>query len=84
MQVLQLDYFVVSETKLDNSFPAAQFYLSDYEIRCRKDRDQNGGGLIEYIRRGVICKRLKQFESNVIEAIFSELTISKKKWFCMS
>ena len=84
MQVLQLDYFVVSETKLDNSFPSAQFYLSDYEIRCRKDRDKNGGGLIEYIRRGVICKRLKQFESNVIEAIFSELTISKKKWFCMS
>ena len=55
MQVLLLDYFVVCETKLDNSFPSAQFYLSDYEIRYRKDRDNNGGGLIEYIKRGVIC-----------------------------
>ena len=81
---LRLDYFVISETKLDKSFPSAQFALNEYEIRCRKDRDKNGGGLIEYIRQGVICKRLIHYELNTIEAIFSELTISKKKWFCVS
>ena len=30
---LQLDYFVLSETKLDDSFPSAQFYIENFEIR---------------------------------------------------
>ena len=55
MYNLQLDYFVISETKLDDSFPTSQFIMNNYEIRCRKDMDKNGGGLIEYIKRGVIC-----------------------------
>ena len=54
---LGLRYFVVSETKLDKSFPAQQFVI-DFEIRARKDRDQHDGGLIEYVRKGFICKRL--------------------------
>ena len=36
---LQLDYFVLSETKLDDSFPSAQFYIQNYEIRNRRDRE---------------------------------------------
>ena len=42
MQYVQFDCFVVSETKLDNSFPPAQFMLSDYEVRATRDRDKNG------------------------------------------
>ena len=42
-----------------------------------------GGGIIEYGRRGVICKRLKNFETTISQSICSELVISKKKWFCM-
>ena len=30
---LQLDYFVLSETKQDDSFPSAQFYIEKFEIR---------------------------------------------------
>ena len=30
---LQLEYFVLSETKLDDSFPSAQFYIENFEIR---------------------------------------------------
>ena len=50
------DYFVFAETKIDQSFPSAQFSIDNYEIRNRKDRDKNGGGLIEYVKKGVICK----------------------------
>ena len=32
---LSLDYFVLCETKLDDSFPSAQFKIDDYEIRGR-------------------------------------------------
>ena len=42
-----------------------------------------GGGIIEYVRRGVICKRLKDFETTISESICSQLVISKNRWFCM-
>ena len=48
---LSLDYFVLSETKLDDSFSSAQFTIGDYEIRGRKDRNKHGGGLI-MLKRG--------------------------------
>ena len=54
---LQLDYFVLSETKLDDSFPSAQFYIENFEIRNRRDRDKNGGGLIEFVKKGFISKK---------------------------
>lgn len=37
----QFEYFVISETKLDHSFPYAQFKLVDFEIRARRDSDEN-------------------------------------------
>ena len=39
---LQLDYFVLSETKIDESFPSAQFNIHDYEIRNRSDNIKMG------------------------------------------
>ena len=30
----------------------------DYVTRTRKDRNKNGGGLIEYVRKGIVCKKL--------------------------
>ena len=57
---VQFGYFVISETKLDhNSFPSTQFKPADYDIRTRRGSDGNGGGIIEYVRIDVICKRLK-------------------------
>ena len=78
------DYFVLAETKLDESFPTGQFYINNYEIRTRKDRDRNGGGLIEYVRKGVVCKQLNNFGINNNEIISSELTIRNKKWIIFS
>ena len=74
---LQLEYFVISETKLDDSFPFAQFTIENYEIRGRRDRWARGS------TRGIICKRVKQFETVIFESICSEITISKMKWSCM-
>ena len=80
---LSPDYLVLSETKLDDSFPSAQFNLPNYEIRARRDRDKNGGGLIEFVKKGLICKKLKIFEPRKSECICSEITVSKKKWLCL-
>ena len=37
------DYFVLAETKLDDSFPMGQFNIENYEIRTRRDRNKHGG-----------------------------------------
>ena len=80
---LQFDYFVISETKLDSSFPSAQFHIVDYEIRNRRDRNKSGGGLTEFVKKAIITKRLKDLETNLSETICTETSISKKRWFCM-
>ena len=75
---LQLDYFVLSETKQDDSFPSAQCYIENFDIRNRRDTDNNGGGV------RFIPKKIKEYEITVSETIASEFTMSKKKWFCLS
>ena len=81
---LSLDYFVLSETKLGESFPTALFTLEGYEIRSRKDRDKYDGGLIEFVKNGLICKTIPEYTSDKIECICLEFTISKIKWICFS
>ena len=51
---LQLEYFVINETTLDDSFPSAQFAIENYEIRGRRDRDGHVGGLIKFEIRGIV------------------------------
>ena len=44
----------------------------------------NSGGIIEYIRKGIIRKPLPDYELSSFECITSELTIVKNKWFLLS
>ena len=76
---LSLDYFVLSETKLDESFLTAQFTLEGYEIRSRNDRSKYFGGLIEFVKNGFICKTIPEYTSDKIECICSEFTALKNK-----
>ena len=55
IQNIPLDYLVLSETKLDESFPNAQLNLDGYKIRARGNGDENVGGLIVFVRRGIVC-----------------------------
>ena len=45
-----LDILLISETKLDDSFPSAQFLLDGFSKPYRLDRCSNGGGILLYIR----------------------------------
>ena len=74
----------MNETKLDESFPNSQFKLRGYEVRAGRDRNKHEGELIEFVRQGFICRRLKKYEPNCSECICSEFAISKKKWICFS
>ena len=80
----KLDILVISETKIDNSYPTNQFLFEGFPPPFRMDRNCNGGGVMIYIKEGIPCKILKEdFKGEGIEAIFIELFINKVKWLLM-
>ena len=46
--VKAFDIFLISESKLDNTFPINQFDIGGYKV-FRRDRNRFGGGLTFYI-----------------------------------
>ena len=44
-----VDILLISEAKIDSSFPTAQFHIDGFTI-YRRDRNENGGGLLLYMR----------------------------------
>ena len=51
--------------------------------KARRDRHKHGDGLIEFVRQGFVCKRLKKYEPNSSECICPKFTVSKKKLICL-
>jgi hypothetical protein len=73
------DIFVVSETKIDESFPDSQFAVKDYNL-FRRDRTSRGGGLVVYVRSDLPCRRMKNLETPTLETMVIELTLKDKRW----
>ena len=72
-----LDILLISETKIDSSFPTAQFQTEGYTT-YRLDRNTNGGGILLYIREDIPSTLLNSDMS--IESFSIEINITKKKW----
>ena len=73
-----LNIFCINETKIDSSFPDAQFHIDGYLFQpLLKDRNQNGGGKYVYIKEGIITKRLIDLEGKNSET----KTMPAKKQF---
>lgn len=47
-----IDLVAFSESKIDNSFPDAQFHIDKYSL-YRADRSHNGGGVLCYVRSSI-------------------------------
>ena len=79
MQIVNnnVDILLVSETKIDSSFPDAQFHIIGYTA-YRLDRTQNGGGLLLYVKEDIPSNMLNIDTS--IESFFIEIHVRKKKW----
>ena len=73
------DIFLVSETKLDDSFPKNQFSLNGYKM-FRRDRNGSGGGLCIYVKETIAAKQLNLHLDIDNEAIFLEINIRSRKW----
>ena len=46
----KLDILLVSETKVDPSFPSSQFAMDGFSFPFRLDRNSLGGGIMLFVR----------------------------------
>ena len=74
-----VDILMISETKLDNSFPEGQFLIEGYSKPYRIDRNCHGGGIMLYVRADIPSKLLS-IESLPMEGFYVEINLQKKKW----
>ena len=70
--------FLISETKIDDSFPTEQFLIPTFSEPHRLDRNENGGGLLLYVKEDIPSKVVKKETS--YEGMFIEIIINKQKW----
>ena len=78
--IKNFDIFLISEAKLDSSFPNRQFGLPSYKL-FRKDRNGFGGGLIFYVKDDIPCKPLNNHDSfSNSEILVLEIHDKKRKW----
>ena len=55
----EIDIFMISETKIDNSFQISQFTMTGYSIPLRLDRTSHGGGILLFVREDIPCRIIK-------------------------
>ena len=75
---LPLGYLLIKETKSDESLPSSQIKLNGYEVRASRDRHEHGGGRIEFVRQGFICKRLKNMNLIIVSVSVLSLQFQRK------
>ena len=71
---------MISETKLDDSFPSAQFLIKGFSAPYRFDRNSKGGVLLFYIRKDIPSKILTYSSNCDIETLLVEINLRKRKW----
>ena len=76
-----IDILIITESKLDDTFPKAQFIIEGYSAPFRIDRSKNGGGVIIYVRNDIPCKELTDHPlPSKLEGIFFEVNLKSKQW----
>ena len=78
LRTVPVDILGIAETKLDDTFPNAQFHIDGYRL-FRKDRNQHGGGLLAYVRADIPCRQIRMLETKSTESVTLELQLNKTK-----
>ena len=79
----KIDILLLSETKIDDSFPDSQFFAKGFKM-YRKNRTKTGGGILLYVNENlpdkiIIFYKFKE-NSEIILFLFS---VSNKKWLLL-
>ena len=75
----KVDVLLISETKIDDSFPKGQFLIQGFNAPYRLDRNCQGGGLMLFVREN-IPSNLLTIEDKPIESFYVELNLPNSKW----
>ena len=75
-----VDILLITEWKIDDSFPTAQFHMQGYSSPFRSDRNSYGDGILLYLREDIPAKPIsnRSFDKD-IKAMFVETNLRKKK-----
>ena len=75
-----VDILVITDSKLDQSFPEPQFFVNRFPKPFRRDRNRHGRRLLMYIKEEISQKELSLNLPSNIEIIIIELNINMIKW----
>ena len=75
----KVDTLMVSETKIDKSFPFGQNKINGCNSPFRLNRNSNGGGIILFVQQNIPAK-LSASEIPPIEGLYVEIMQRKKQW----
>ena len=74
-----VDVLMVSETKVDDSFPIGNFIIHSFSPPYRLGRVSKGGGIMLYIRED-IPSNLLATDKEPIESVYVELNLRNEKY----
>ena len=71
----------IAETKIDASFPSAQFVFEGYHWAYRLDKSGKSGGILVHVKSSIPSRRLScENLCNSIQAVPFEINLRKEKW----
>ena len=60
------DILAIGETKLSSDFKTESILTSNYQQAIRRDRNEFGEGLMQFVRKSVVCNGVSTFENPTI------------------
>ena len=75
-----VDVLMVSETKIDYTFPVGNFVIDGLSTPYQLDRDSNGGGIMLYVKEDFLLTCLPRMKKSHIESFYVELNLRNEKW----
>ena len=70
---------MISEIKIDDSFPLGNFQIGGFSKPYRLDHDSLGGSVLLYVRED-IQSNLPEVETKPIEGFYVEINLHNDKW----
>ena len=81
----KIDILLISESKLDNSFPNSNFKLPGFSTPFRRDRTCFGGGILIYFREDIPSTLLSSIQiPDHVECLIIEVRLKKVKWLLIN
>ena len=75
-------FFIVAETKINESFPAAEFAIDGFHKRLRLDVTDKSGGLLVYVSSYLPLRQLTKHKiSSDNQALAFEINLRKEECF---